>query len=145
MRGDLTPSQLQYSGEQHCTLKELQVSDPSGYEYERDGPATPLPCGGMDKGEIPPLHSSPSTPVADERADPGVMRAGEMSLHIMDCSTWESKACISSGQLNRTDSDGSDVGELSLRSLEQESWSCHSLTAALGKVVLYLIWAAQQG
>ena len=37
------------------------------------------------------------------------------------------------------------AGELSLRSLEQESWSCHSPTAALGKVVLYLIWAAQQG
>lgn len=69
------------------------------------------PVVAWTRERYPLLHLSPSILVAGERAGPGVMRAGEMSLPVMSCTTWESKPCISSGQLNRADSDGSDIGE----------------------------------
>jgi hypothetical protein len=71
-----------------------------------------------------------------------LMRAGELSLLLTGCSTWESRPCTSPSQHSASGPNGKGTGEPALRVWEQESWPSPYLAATLGRVGPGL-WATQ--
>lgn len=69
-----------------------------------------------------PLCLGPSRPETGGRAVTEVLRTGEPSLLIINCSTWESgRYTLLPGQHSRADPEGVGVGEPTLKMRKQES------------------------